>query len=391
MLRTVTCRLYPTAGQASRLFHFLYTGRKLYNHSLEQRIKFYKETGKSLSYFDQQNDLTVLRAVSVVLHDFPVWIARDALKRLDRAFDSFFRRLKGKKEKPGFPRFKSANRWNTFGIWNPGKAVRNGRIRVTGVSELIKTKGLQDFTGKIKQLHVTHRAGKWFCGLIVDDGQKPPTKKPVHSSIGIDVGLESFATLSDGGKILNPRFYRKAQRRLARASRAVCRKKKGSNNRRKAVHRLQRVHEYIRGQRWHFMHSASKRLISRFDLIAAESLSINGMVRNSHFSKSILDAAWGHFLWQLEYKAENAGVQFLKVDPRGTSQECSGCGMTVAKTLKERTHRCPGCGLVLHRDHNAALNILRRAASPVVTTGSRACEEVQQNPNEASSLTIAAT
>ena len=263
-------RLYPTPVQASRLFHYLYVGRKLYNDGLAQRITFYKETGKLLSYITQTMDLTTIRSVSQVLADVPVWVERDALDRLDKAYANFFRRVKEGKEKPGFPRFKSANRWNSFGIANPGQVIKHGcKVYVSGIGN-ISGRNIRQFAGKAKTLRILFKAGKWFAHIVVDDGIGPPPVQPIKSAIGIDVGLESFATLSDGCKISNPRFYRKMERKLACAQRNVSRKVKGSKNRRKAVRRLQRIHLTIHNQRWNFTHHLSKKIVAEHQLIAVE-------------------------------------------------------------------------------------------------------------------------
>ena len=364
VLRTISYRLYPSSAQASRLSHYLYVGRKLYNDGLVQRIAYYQDTGKGLSYFTQTKDLTILRSVSLVLADVPLAIERDALDRLDKAFANFFRRVKEGKEKPGFPRFKSFRRWHSFGLFIQGSGktiIKGNRIHVSGVNGGIPFRGGQSvITGKIKVQRILIRAGKWFCQLVVDDLQTPPPLIPIQSAIGIDLGLTSFATFSSGEKIDNPRFYRALEKKLARADRAVSRKVKGSANRRKAINRLQRVHEKIRNHRLNFTHHLSKRIVQEHQLIAVEKLNINGMMQ-SRFGKSILDAAWGQFLFQLSYKAESAGCSLCAVNPRGTSQECSKCGEVILKNLTQRVHSCYHCGLILDRDENAALNILQRA------------------------------
>ena len=378
VLRTISCRLYPTPAQEARFYHYLNVTRILYNHSLEQRIRYYKDTGKSLSLYSQQVDLTALRSISQVLADVPAWISRGALDRLDRAYQAFFRRVKEKAAKVGFPRFKSSVRWRSFSSAQPGKCVNShDRIRVSGVDGLIRTRGLRDFTGKIKVQRIVLRAGKWHCRLVVDDGQQPPPIQPIKSAVGIDLGLEKFAVLSTGEEIDNPRLYRKAERKLARANRNVSRKVKGSANRRNAVARLQRVHERIANLRWHFTHSLSKKLVREHQLIAVEDLNIAGMVRGN-LGKSIMDAGWRQLLWQVNYKAEKAGCLNPKVRPHGTSQDCSSCGQRVQKDLSVRVHSCPNCGLSMCRDKNAALNILHRAinATPAdVTSDGKACGE----------------
>jgi putative transposase len=179
-------------------------------------------------------------------------------------------------------------------------------------------------------------------------------------SVGIDVGLESFATLSTGEKIQNPRFFRKSEKKLKRLQRRLSRKRKGSQNRRKIVKKLARQHEKIKAQRRDFAHQTSRNLVNRFGRIAVEDLNIKGLAKTK-LAKSILDAAWGLFFFYLTYKAEEAGKTMVKVDPRGTSQTCPSCGEIQKKILSDRIHQCSGCGLVLDRDHAAALVILDRA------------------------------
>lgn len=360
MLITYSYRLYPTATQTARLQHYLDVGRTLYNHGLSQRISYFRETGKTLTKFAQFADLTSLRACSQVLAAVPVWVERDALSRLDAAYAGFFRRVAAGMEKPGFPRFKGAGRWNSFSVLNPGKVIRPGyKVHIVGIGS-VNARNVRQFTGKAKVLRIVRRAGKWFARVVVDDGQASPPVQPIRSAVGVDVGLSSFATLSTGEKVANPRFYRRLYRKLRRAARAVSRKAKGGSNHRKAVESLQRIHLDVVNQRSNFTHHLSKRLVTENQLIAVEALTITDMVR-SRFAKSILDAAWGQFIAQLKYKAENAGVLFCAVNPRGTSQECSQCGNVVLKDLSVRTHECPVCGLVLDRDENAARNVLQRA------------------------------
>lgn len=364
VLRTFTYRLYPTPSQESRLFHFLDVGRRFYNHALEQRIRFYKETGGSLSQYDQQKDLAQLRAVMPGLANVPSAIERDALRRLHLAFEAFFRRLKAG-EKPGFPRFKPFTRWNSFAIGDRFETVIQGnRIRVSGVEGLIRARNVRQLEGRIKQLRIVHKAGKWRVKLVVDSLTEPPAKVPVEFSVGVDVGLESFATFSNGAKIPNPRFAKKSAKKLKLAQRALKNKKRGSKRRRKAIRKIQRIHTRIENQRKSFTHGVSRKLIDGNDLIAVEKLRIKDMVKNGNgrrsLNRGVMDATWGQFFHQLRYKAESAGKTVVEVEPRGTSQECSRCGEIVLKDLSVRTHSCSDCGLVLDRDHNAALNILKR-------------------------------
>src|SRR6185312_16894190 len=182
---------------------------------------------------------------------------------------------------------------------------------------------------------------------------------PTGQAIGIDLGLESFATLADGTMIHNPRCYRRAERRLKTAQRRVSRRKKGSNRRRNAVKLLAKAHQKVRRQRQDFQQKAALALVQQFDTIYHEDLQVANMLKNHHLAKSIADAGWSAFLSILAAKAAYAGRRVVAVPPAYTSQTCSGCGIVVQKGLSVRWHSCPNCGTSLHRDHNAARNIER--------------------------------
>jgi len=191
--------------------------------------------------------------------------------------------------------------------------------------------------------------------LSVEREAKP---LPANSeSVGVDVGLSAFATLSDGTEVDNPRYYREAQKQLRTAQRKVARRKKGSHRRRKAVQLLQRAHAHIRNQRADFQHKISRWLVNEYGLIAVEDLNVKGLA-SGMLAKSVSDAGWGMFLEKIAYKAANAGRRFFRVNPNGTTQLCSNCGSHCPKDLSQRVHSC-SCGLELGRDHNAALNILK--------------------------------
>ena len=183
--------------------------------------------------------------------------------------------------------------------------------------------------------------------------------EPTGKETGIDVGLESFATLADGAMIHTPRCYRRAERRLKTAQRKVARRKKGSNRRKKAVTLLAKAHQTVKRQRQDFQHKTALALVRQYDTIYHEDLQVANMLKNHHLAKSIQDAGWSMFLSILSFKAACAGRSVVAVPPAYTSQTCSGCGVVVAKGLSVRWHSCPDCGTSLHRDHNAAKNIER--------------------------------
>jgi putative transposase len=207
-----------------------------------------------------------------------------------------------------------------------------------------------------------------------------PVVTSPNPPIGIDVGLTHFLSTSQGKREPNPRYQKVALPKLRIAGRAVARKKKGGRNRRKAVRCLQRVHARITNLRREHHYQVACRLVLAFGFIAVEALNIKGMLANGRLARAISDAGWASFLSVLRGKAEKAGVQFVEVDPRGTSQGCSQCGQEVRKDLSVRWHDCPGCGLSLDRDHNAALNILARGLARTGPAGDNVDQEVKRPP-----------
>jgi putative transposase len=371
MLRTIEFRLYPTGLQRARLEYYLDVGRSLFNDALEQRKASYEADKSSLSFYTQCAELAIFRSMSSVLTGVPSSVERDALRRLDFAFKNFFRRVQEGAAKAGFPRFKTWRRWNSFSIPEPGRCVRGGRVYVSGMKGTIRARNIQYVEGKAKYLRVVRRAGKWFAQLAIDDGKPLPPPVPIFSCVGIDVGLNVFATMSNGDVVENPRFARKAERKIAHAQRTVARRVSGSRGRSKAVVCLQRLHERVANLRSNFTHHASKEIVSKHQFIAVEDLNIANMARG-WLSKSIVDAAWGQFMQRLAYKAEEAGCTFVRVNPNGTSQECSQCGTVVQKNIGVRVHSCPLCGLTIDRDLNAARNVLQRALKEATSGAGRA-------------------
>jgi putative transposase len=232
------------------------------------------------------------------------------------------------------------------------------RLKLSGIGR-IAVRWHRPLQGQIKTLRISKKAGKWYAAFscLTEVESLPPTGQEV----GIDVGLSSLITTSDGAKVEHPARYRAAQRKLRVCQRRVARRKKGSTNRRKAVVLLQRQHEKVANQRKDALNKLAHSLVQQYDRIAIEDLRITNMVRNRHLAKSILDAGWGYLAAHLTYKAASAGRVVVAVDPRHTSKTCSQCGHVFESlTLSERWVRC-ACGLALDRDHNAAINILNRA------------------------------
>ncbi|MBI1930649.1 transposase [Candidatus Poribacteria bacterium] len=218
--------------------------------------------------------------------------------------------------------------------------------------------------GKIKTLHIIRKASGWYANITVEIADVVP-QVDIQSMVGVDVGLESFLTTSDGEKIENPRHLKASECLLKRVQRCLSKRKKGSRRRGKTKERLAKLHERIVNQRRDFHYKTAYRLYSQYDAVAVEDLRIANLIANHprFAAQSISDAAWGNFVQALGSKAENAGYHLLFVSPNGTSQRCSGCGEIVKKSLAVRIHRCDSCGLVLDRDHNAAINIKRVAST----------------------------
>jgi putative transposase len=365
-MNETTCRktfkekLRPTPAQARALDEVLWRCRDLYNIALEQRITAYQRCHISLSRFEQEAELMAIRA------EFPEYAAihsrvlQDVLARLDRTYQAFFRRIQ-RGEKAGFPRFKGRNRFHSFTFKEYGRGARldNGSLILSKIGH-ISVHWSRPIEGTPKTGTISHEADGWYVAISCAEVPAHPLPSTGHET-GIDLGLESFATLANGQPIFSPRYYRRAEAYLRRCQRRVARRRKGSNRRKKAVVLLAKAHQHIARQRRDFHHKEAFRIVEVYDVIYHEDLRVANMVQNHHRAKSIQDAGWGAFLAILTFKAANAGKRVVSVNPAFTSQRCSGpnCGIIVRKGLSVRWHTCPHCGTSLHRDHNAALNILR--------------------------------
>jgi putative transposase len=284
------------------------------------------------------------------------------LARLDKTYQAFFRRLKAG-EKAGFPRYQAHTRYHsfTFKEFGNGATVDNGFLVLSKIGRIV-VRWCRPLEGTPKTVTISKEADGWYVCFSCADAPiqaVPPTGRET----GIDLGLEAFATLSDGTRIFSPGWYRKAERSLKTAQRRVTRRKKGGNRRRKAVALLAKAHQKVRRQRADFHHKTALALVRANGVIYHEDLRTANMVKNHYLAKSIQDAGWGIFLAILAAKAAYAGRRVESVPPAFTSQRCSGCGVLVSKGLSVRWHACPACGTSLHRDHNAAKNIERLGQS----------------------------
>ena len=331
---------------------------ELYNAALQERRDAWRVERKSISYNEQDAQLKHIRAERSDVAAVYSQVNQDVLRRVDRAFGGFFRRVKAK-QKAGYPRFKSARRYDSFTYTQLGFKLEADKLHLSKIGTC-RVRLSRPVEGKIKTCTIKREADGWFVIFAVEENQCRYFPK-TGASVGVDVGIESFATLSTGEAIPNPQYLHKAERELKTAQRRVSRRKKGSNRRRKAALLLAKKHQKITRQRRDFFHKLSLRLVKEFDSTVFEDLNIAGMVKNHHLAKAISDAAWGTFILIHEGKASSAGRRVVKVPSAFTSQDCSACGARVRKSLAVREHRCVSCGLALHRDHNAAINIQGRA------------------------------
>ena len=289
--------------------------------------------------------------------------AERAWAAITRFYDNCKTHKPGKK---GYPKFQHDNRsveykqtgWKLDGkhlIFTDGCGI--GRLRLVGN----KNQRIEEFpTKQIKRVRLLKRADSYYCQFAID-AERRIEHVPTGKQAGIDMGLKDFLTDSDGNTVANPRHLRKAEKRLKHLHRRLSRKQKKSANRKKARKALAKAYLKVSRQREDFARKTASTLITSHDLIAYEHLKIANLVKNRKLSKSISDASWGRFLAWVNYYGHVHNIPVIAVEPAFTSQDCSACGTRVKKALSVRTHICPGCGLVLDRDHNAAINILAKA------------------------------
>ena len=360
MIRAYAFRFYPSSEQLLRLEETLALCHTLYNTALEQRKRAHA-LGQSISYRVQQNQLPELKEEITSFKQAHSQVLQNALKRADRAFQNFFDRCdrlrKGEHIKAGYPRFKPSWRNNSFTYPQSGfRILPDGHVFLSKIGEL-RVFMHRQVIGVVKTLTVKRdHIGDWF--IMITAELPEVALRPPKSALGIDVGLKNLVTTSSGEHVSPPKFFRKSELRLRLAQKAFNQKALGSNNRIRARVRLAKIHRKIRRQRDDFLQKLSKTLVGKTDLLIFENLQISNMVKNQKLSKSIHDASWGKLIQYASFKASSAGKRVEQIDPRGTTQRCSGCGSNVRKSLSERVHRCPTCGLLLDRDLNAAQNIL---------------------------------
>jgi putative transposase len=358
-IRSYKYLIRPNGAQQAALDEMLGAFCDLYNAGLQQRIEAYRRQGKSLSYADQANELKAVRLADDRLVKYGFSTEQQVLRRLDKSFKAFFRRVKTTK-KAGYPRFRSKSRYDSadFRVGDGLTIRKSGKIGIVGIPGEIKVKWHRELPTKPVAAVLSRSAGRWYICFQLERPEAEVAERAVNP-VGIDVGLTSLVALSNGETVPTPQITKTAAKGLRRRQRALARCKRFSKGWKRAKKVVARYQSKIANRRRDSLHKLSNRLADEFTHIAFEDLNIKGLA-SGMLAKSVHNAAWNQLIFMTTYKAEYAGGIVELVDPRRTSQECSECGTIVKKTLATRTHHCPECGLVLDRDVNAALNILHR-------------------------------
>lgn len=331
-------RLFPNREQRQTLDRVLEIHRGLYNDALTERRLAWRMNRKSLSYIDQANQLKAVREFDEDAAFVNYTSVQQTLRRLDKAFGAFFRRIKNG-EKPGYPRYKGKHWFDSVCyVYGDGLRIKGNRLYIQRVGEvrMFQHRPLPD--GIIRMVVIKRdNLGNWYAVFQVELPDTPPLTTPTQS-VGIDIGLEYFAALSTGETIENPRWFRASEDRLAKLQKMRSRCRQGSNQYRSLPDQIRRCHQKIANQRRDFHHKLSRQLVNQYGVIFVEKLNINGLCQ-SHVSKSMADAGWSQFLFFMLYKAENAGGARPEVDAHRSSQLCPGCACSVEKALSIRFHR----------------------------------------------------
>jgi putative transposase len=360
--KTFNYRIYLTRGQRRILERQLEECRWVYNETLAYRKRAYEEEQRNATWYETKRLLPDWKDIRPSLKNVYAQVLQNVTQRVDLAFQAFFRRVREGAAEVGFPRFKGKGRYDSITYPQYGNGVRLDGERLilskVGAVHVVLHRPLE---GTPKTATITHsRTGKWYVSFSCETEVHP--LPPANAMVGVDLGLASFATLSNGEQVENPRFYRRDEADLKRVQRRKDAAKnvqsRHENAKQKAI--LAKIHERIANRRLDFAHKHSRELIEHYQVIVFEELAPQAMGKSCGMRKSILDVAWSQFISMTIGKAAEAGRTVVLVDPRNTSKQCSHCGELVAKTLSDRTHACPNCGLVMDRDRNAAINILHR-------------------------------
>lgn len=379
-IKSFKYRIYPTKSQISNMENQFSMCRHLYNWCLKERIDSYQK-GTPVYYYTQAMRLPEIKKERPWFKSVHSQVIQQVLKRLDKSYQNFFRRIKKGEAKAGFPKFKKRGQWNSLNYPQYNK-LPSKEIKVPKVGTIkLKLHRQIPKDSKIKTLIITKDAGKWFACFSIEVPYFNEELKQVPKylpPLGIDMGLIDFIYDSNGNKVSAPKYLRKAEVKLKRLQRRFSKTTKGTKKRAKLLLALQKLHYRIKCKRLDFLHKTANKLLNETNLIIHEDLKVsnmmcrpkpkqdkdgkylpNGASAKSNLNKSIADVGWSAFFQILDYKAFSLGKKRLAVPPYYTSQKCSKCGKLVNKSLSTRTHSCDHCGFTANRDHNAALNILR--------------------------------
>lgn len=324
------------------------TCRRLYNDSLGER-----RVDNDVNYWIQKQLLTLRKQDNKYYRQVHSQVLQDVLLRLDKAYQTFFNKY------AKYPKFKRKGKYNSFTYPQYGGFQFKGNRLVLSFIGAIRLRMHQIPVGTLKTCTIIHDIDQWYACITADDEIDFIEKKPIENAVGIDLGLTKSMVLSTGEMVENPKHLKRSVQRIKLLQKSLARKQKGSKNREKARVQLAKTWRCIRNQRKDHVHKISSRLAAKYDTIFFEDLKINNMVKNHNLAAAIMDAAWGELRRYTAYKVERRGGRVVTVNPNGTSQKCSNCGVVVPKDLGVRIHSCHSCGLVIDRDHNAAVNILK--------------------------------
>lgn len=361
ILEAYKCRLYPNEEQKVFLERHFGASRWIYNWGLQKRIEYYQSEKKTLSIFALANQITHLKKQEDLswLAEIESQSLRVSLFNLDKAYSRFFR------EKKGFPKFKSKKTSKkSFSLTQSVKIdFETEKIKIPLLKTRIKIKINRIFNGKIKTVTISKTStNKYFASILVEESVEIPLKPmiAIEKAVGIDLGLKSFITTSNGQKFDNPKFLTKSERKLKKEHRRFSKKKKGGLNKEKQRIILARAYEKVANQRNDFLHKTSKQLIddNQVDTYCFETLQVQNMMKNHNLAKAISDVGWSEFVRQMKYKADWYGKNILQIGTyEPSSKICNSCGLiNQTLTLADREWTCE-CGAVLDRDINAAKNI----------------------------------
>ena len=390
---TYKYRLSPTSTQRTSLEKTLELCRLVYNDTLAIRKNTYEKTGKSISLYDTNKLLTEWKAGKPELMNVHSQVLQNVQERVDLAYQAFFRRVKagalrqaqgaaGELVEPGFPRFKGYGNYDSFTFKQKGFKLTGDRLTLSKIGD-VAIKLHRPICATVKTLTIQRdTVGNFYACFSCECD---PTPLPEASKVvGIDLGLTTFAYFSNGGKIKRQRWMKKDAGDIARLQRKKERLAKGTPERKKVIHALDHAHQRVTNRRRNFAHQESRKLVNKYQFIAFEDLDIKDMQAapnggsppgaDKRYTRGIADVAWGQFVQFTAYKAANAGRVVALVNPKHTTQMCSGCHAIVPKGIEVRVHDCPHCGLKLNRDHNAALNILARGLASISTDSSVSVE-----------------